>query len=200
MAWDAFASTDGRHDRRRTGDEGFTLVEVLVSILLISVMAVGVAQMFALAIRTNQAARHQTSTTILAAQKMEQLRSLTWGYDDDGLGLPVSDTTTDLSADPFTGMGDGLNPSPASALDSNTPDYLDARGNWVGNGGAVPPAAVYIRRWSVEPLPTNPNNTLVLQVLVTTVIRDLQVAGLSGPRRRHADDALIATVKTRKAK
>jgi len=171
--------------------------------MLISVMALGVAQMFVLAIRTNQAARHQTSTTVLAAQKMEQLRSLTWGYDDDGLGLPVSDTTSNLSAEPFTSTGGGLNPSPAGALNSNTPgyvDYLDGRGNWVGTGTTPPPAAVYIRRWSIEPLPTNPNNTLVLQVLVTTLIREIQVAGANPTRGRHADDALIATVKTRKAK
>src|SRR5207248_11217726 len=33
---------------------------------------------------------------------------------------------------------------------------------------ATPPGnAVYIRRWMIEPLPTNPNNTIVIQVLVT---------------------------------
>jgi prepilin-type N-terminal cleavage/methylation domain-containing protein len=196
MGLDGYGSTDTRRD------DGFTLVEVMVAIVLVAVMALGVAQMFVLAVRTNQAARHQTSTTILAAEKMEQLRSLTWGYDDDGLGFPVSDTTTDLSGDPFTTGGSGLNPSPAGTLDSNTPgfvDYLDARGNWVGGGATPPPAAVYIRRWSIDPLPTNPNSTLVLQVLVTTRIREVQVGG-AGTRTRHADDALIATVKTRKAK
>jgi len=59
---------------------------------------------------------------------------------------------------------------------------------------------VYIRRWSIEPLPTNPNNTLVLQVLVTTVKRESEMAGAQGPRRRMADDALIVSVKTRKAR
>lgn len=198
MGWDGFASTDRA---RRTRDEGFTLVEVLVAIILVAVMSLGVAQMFVLAVRTNLAARHQTSTTILAAQKMEQLRSLTWGFDDDGLGLPVSDRSTDLSTNPPSLGGGGLDPSPANSLSWNAPgyvDYLDGRGNWVGNGGNPPPGAVYIRRWNIQPLPTNPGNTLVLQVLVTTVLREHEVAAFD--RKRYADDSLIATVKTRKAK
>jgi hypothetical protein len=36
-----------------------------------------------------------------------------------------------------------------------------------------------------------------LQVLVTTVNRDRQMPA-SGPRRRAADEALVATLKTRK--
>ena len=64
----------------------------------------------------------------------------------------------------------GLPPSPGGTLATNTDgyvDYLDINGCVLG-GGATPPAGtVFIRRWSVEPLPTNPNNTLILQVLVT---------------------------------
>jgi prepilin-type N-terminal cleavage/methylation domain-containing protein len=196
MALDASASTDTR-------DAGFTLVEVLVALVLVAIISLGVAQMFVISVRANSAARNQTTTTILAAQKMEQLRALTWGFDDDGLGFPVSDTTTDLSVQPFTSTGSGLNPSAATALDANTAgfvDYLDARGNWVGTGTVPPATAVFIRRWSIRPLPTNPNNTLILQVLVTSVIRESQVGGAAGARTRFADDALIATVKTRKAK
>ncbi|HSF99876.1 MAG TPA: hypothetical protein VLA20_02055, partial [Vicinamibacterales bacterium] len=150
-----------------------------------------------------QAARNQTSTTVLASQKLEQLRSLTWGFDEAGTGLPVSDTTTNLGQDPPTGNGSGLNPSPPGTLNQNIAgyvDYLDARGRWVGTGAAPPATATYIRRWSIEPLPTNPNNTLILQVLVTTVKRQSEMAGVPGPRRRMADDALVVSVKTRKAR
>ncbi|HET9371636.1 MAG TPA: prepilin-type N-terminal cleavage/methylation domain-containing protein [Vicinamibacterales bacterium] len=185
-----------------TSDGGFTLVEVLVAMLIMAIASLGVAALFAVSIRANQAARFQTSTTTLATQKMEQLRGLTWGFDADGLGLPVSDTTTNLSVYPPDASGGGLNPSPNDALNVNSAgfvDYLDARGTWVGNGATPPASAVYIRRWSIQPLPTNPNNTLILQVLVTTVRREAQVTGET-PRKRHADDALIATVKTRKGK
>ena len=194
-------SGDCRPPVRR--DDGFTVLEVLIAMLLLAIMALGVAQLFGVAIQATSSARHQTTTTTLAAQKMEQLRALTWGFDTSGTGLPVSDTTTDLSVEPAGSTGNGLNPSPPGSLNANTVgyvDYLDARGQNVGSGGAPPPAALFIRRWSITPLPTNPNNTLILQVLVTTVKREAQVGGGPGPRRRYADDALIVTVKTRKAK
>lgn len=184
-----------------TRDAGFTIVEVLIAMVLLSIVALGVAQMFGLAIQATQAARFQTSTTVLASQKLEQLRSLTWGFDSSGSGLPVSDTSTNLAVEPPTSSGGGLDPSPTNTLEVNTPgyvDFLDARGQWVGTGTAAPPTALYIRRWNISPLPINPNNTLILQVLVTTVHRDRQA--VAGPRQRLADEALVATIKTRKAR
>jgi prepilin-type N-terminal cleavage/methylation domain-containing protein len=198
MRWGAFDSTDR--------ERGFTLIEVLAALVVLSIMALGVAALFGVAIRAVHAARSQTSTAALATEKMEQIRSLTWGFDLVETSLPVSDTTTNLSQTPATNTGTGLNPSPAGTLNANTPgfvDYLDGRGQWVGTGAAPPPTAIYIRRWSIEPLPTNPNNTLVLQVLVTTVVREnaVNAAGAGGQqRRRYPDDALIATVKTRKGR
>jgi hypothetical protein len=171
--------------------------------LIIMVMALGTAQLFAVSIRATHAARTQTATTALAAQKLEQLRSLTWGFDIEGTGLPVTDTTTNLSVDPPSNTGAGLNPSPPGTLNQNVAgyvDYLDGRGQWVGTGTQPPATALFIRRWSIEPLPTNPNNTLVLQVLVTSVRREQEMAAAPGPRQRQADDAFVVSVKTRKAR
>ena len=77
-------------------------------------------------------------------------------------------------------------------------DYLDAQGDVLGDGGTVvPDNTAYIRRWFVEPLPTNPNNTLILQVLVTRrADRGLSDAGSV---RRLPEEARLITVKTRKA-
>jgi prepilin-type N-terminal cleavage/methylation domain-containing protein len=187
-------------ESKSTRDAGFTIVEVLIAMMLLTMTALGVAQMFGLAIRATQAGRYQTSTAILASQKLEQLRALTWGFDSQGAGLPVSDTTTNLAVEPAANGGGGLNPSPSNSLSQNVPgyvDFLDARGQWVGTGTVPPVTALFIRRWNVSPLPVNPNNTLILQVLVTTVHRERQAP--VGPRRRMADEALVATVKTRKA-
>lgn len=155
------------------------------------------AQIFAMATQSNIAARDTTFATVLAEQKLEQLRSLTWGF--DSVGLPISDMTTDTTVEPpDPNGGSGLSPSPADALKADTAgyvDYLDRWGTVVGGNNNNTP--MYFRRWSVEPLPTNPNNTLILQVVVGR-IRDRGAAAQSGTMRAR-DEARVLTVKTRKA-
>lgn len=180
-------------------DGGFTLVEVMIATTLLAVSLTALAELFAVSVKNNLTARNGTFTQVLAAQKMEQLRGLTWGFDP--LGLPVSDVATDTTVSPEAATGGkGLAPSPSNTLQSNTTgyvDYLDAYGNALGGGTVVPDNTAYIRRWLIEPLPTNPNNTLVLQVLVTRR-RDRGTAD-AGSVARAPDEARLITVKTRKA-
>jgi prepilin-type N-terminal cleavage/methylation domain-containing protein len=188
--------------RSNSSNRGFSLVEVLVAMGLLTVVSLGVAQLFALSTRANVIAKGATSTTAMAEQKLEQLRGLTWGFDLAGQGLPVSDTTTNLTVTPPTHDGSGLNPSPSDSLEQNTAgfvDFIDGAGNWVGTGTTPPATAVYIRRWSIQPLPTNPNNTLIIQVLVTPVTNEQARVQSAFRRTRMAGDSLLVTVRTRKA-
>jgi prepilin-type N-terminal cleavage/methylation domain-containing protein len=186
---------------RSNSSRGFSLTEVIIAMGILTTVSLGVAQVFALTARANHVARGQTSTISMAEQKLEQIRSLTWGYDTAGQGLPITDTTTDLAAEPTSTGGAGLNPSPVASLTANTAgyvDYLDANGAYVGTGTTVPTGTVYVRRWSIQPLPTNPNNTLILQVFVTPLSNEV----LRNPTtafHRMAGDALLVSVKTRKA-
>ena len=188
--------------KSNSSSRGFSLVEVLISMGLLTAVSLGVAQLFALSTRANVIAKGQTSTTAMAQQKLEQLRGLTWGFDLEGLGLPLSDTTTNVSVDPPAHNGSGLNPSPIDSLEQNNAgfvDFLDGNGVWVGTGSTPPGTAVYIRRWSIQPLPTNPNNTLVIQVLVTPVASEAARVESAFTRTRMSGDALLVTVRTRKA-
>jgi prepilin-type N-terminal cleavage/methylation domain-containing protein len=182
---------------------GFSLVEVVIALGILTGVSLGVAQLFAASTNANRVARNRTSTTAMAEQKMEQLRSLDWGFDLQGQGLPVTDTTTNLAVYPHQANGAGLNPSPSDTLLRNTAgyvDYLDANGAWVGTGDQPTAGAAYIRRWAVVPLPTNPNNTLILQVLVTSAADEARLDLTDLPRRpRQPGDALLVSVKTRKA-
>lgn len=189
-----------RYSFNRKAQCGFSLLEVMIATSIMTVGVLGLAQLFALSTTSNSSARGTTYASVLAGQKLEELRGLTWGFDTEG--IPMSDTATNTAVSPETGTGGtGLSPSPSTALQENTAgyvDYVDQFGNKVGTGGTTPPAgAVYTRRWSIEPLPTNPNNTLVIQVLVTR-LRNRGTAD-QGDVRRLPDEARVITVKTRKA-
>jgi prepilin-type N-terminal cleavage/methylation domain-containing protein len=177
--------------RRISSQEGFSLVEVLVAVVILVTGLIAVAELFIISTNANRAARRVTSTAVLAQQKIEQLRGLTWGFDD--FGLPISDYSTDVTVTPPTSSGGvGLQPSPADTLAKATTgyvDYLDAFGAWVGTGASPPAGALYERRWSIDPLPLNPNNTLVFQVVVDRI----------APTSPVTDRARQVTLKTRKS-
>jgi len=180
---------------------GFTLVEVLIAVAILITIAVGVAQLIAMATRAVGAAREQTSTVMLAAAKMDQLRSLAWTYEPVAAGVPGvprSDRVSDVSHPAHAQNGAGLSASPPGVLNANTPpyvDYLDAAGRWVGHDREPPEAAVFIRRWAIQPLPADPERTLVLQVLVTTVRDDR--ARTRAWTARTGVEALLLSVRTR---
>lgn len=182
-------------------EAGFSLIETMVATLLLATALVSTAQLMVVATRANVASQRSTYSATLAQEKMEQLRGLAWGFDD--LGLPVNDFTSNISVDPPAPNGGvGLSPSPGDSLATNTVgyvDYLDRDGNSLGGGGAAPANTVYVRRWSVEPLPTNPNNTLILQVMVFN-LRDRADNGNGPVLDRVQDEARLISVKTRKSR
>jgi type II secretory pathway pseudopilin PulG len=167
-------------------ERGFSLLEALIASGLMAGALAALGQMFAISVANNRSARAASYATVLAQQKMEQLRALTWGF--DVLDLPITDTTSNTAAPVETPTGGtGLGPSPAGTLTSNTGgwvDYVDQSGNALGGGTALPPGAVYIRRWAVHPLPSNPADTIVIHVFVTT--------------RVGRGEARLISVKTRK--
>jgi prepilin-type N-terminal cleavage/methylation domain-containing protein len=183
--------SNGEIPRRAASQDGFSLVEVLVASVILVTGLIAVADLFVVSTNTNRTARRVTATAVLAQQKIEQLRGLTWGFDD--FGLPTSDFTSDIAVTPPSSSGGvGLQASPGDTLGTATPgyvDYLDAYGAWVGTGANPPSRAVYVRRWSIEPLPTNPNNTLVFQVVV----------GRIAPAGTPGDVARQVSLKTRKS-
>jgi hypothetical protein len=184
---------------RHAGETGSTLIEVICAVAIMATGVLTMAQMFIISTKSNMSSRNDTFAAVLAEQKIEQLRSLTWGFDTQG--VPISDFTTDVSVSPESPVGGtGLQPSPSTALQQNTSGYVDhvgADGAIIGNGVLPAAATVYTRRWSIEPLPTNPNNTLIIQVLVTPN----RVRGQAdlGNVARLPGEARVITVKTRKA-
>ena len=190
----------GETGNSRRRQDGFSLLEVVIATGIMASALVTLGQLFGLSVSTNRAAQALTYTTVLAQQKMEQLRGLEWGL--DSLGLPVTDGETDTTAAVETPTGGtGLSPSPPDTLTRNVPgwvDYVDRFGNMLG-GGANPPAkTVYVRRWSLEPLAHNVDDAIVIQVLVTPVLNRGR-ADAAGSTVRLPGESRLMSVRTRKA-
>jgi hypothetical protein len=174
-----------RHSNSRRHEHGMSLVEVIFATGLLAGTLVTLAQMLALSVSNNRAANTLTYTSILAEEKMEQLRGLTWGY--DSVGQPVSDA--------------GLLQSPPETMTSNASgwvDYVDQFGDVLGGGATPLPKTVYIRRWAVEPLQGVGENTIVLHVLVTTRT-NRGSADRPGSTETLPGESRLVNVKTRKA-
>ncbi len=176
----------------RQGESGFSLIETVVALGLLAGAVISLAQLFALATESNFGARTMTYASVLAEQKLEELRALTFALDPSG--VPLTDTDTDTAASLETaGGGTGLTPSPSNALSANTPgyvDHLDGFGGKLGGGSQPPNGTSYTRRWSIRPLPADPANAIVIQVLVARSGR-VAASGLPGGVR-------LATVRARK--
>ena len=177
---------------------GFSLLEVLVATTLVTVGVTVLAQLFVIAARTNDSAKATTVATVLAQQKMEQLRGLAWGF--DAFGAPISDTTTDITSAPEAALGGtGLSAAPKGTLHRNTEgycDFVDRDANSLGGGTAPPASTAYVRRWSVHPLTGDPDHSLVFQVSVT---RWRAGAAPDPGATRPQDGAYLVSAKTRKA-
>jgi hypothetical protein len=95
-----------------------------------------------------------------------------------------------------------LSESPAGTLDANTPpyvDFLDRHGRWAGTGTSPPGNALYVRRWAVHRLASDPDRVVVLQVLVATVKRERARRG-AAPHAWNGEDVLLATMMTRRVR
>jgi hypothetical protein len=170
--------------RLRLAERGSTLVEALVATLVFTTGLLAMAELVGIAMSSNVRARRTTLAGILATQKLEELRSLTWEFDLNGASA-----------------GDPSLQSAPWALQRNTPgfvDHVDQRGVVVGRDVEPPSGAAYTRRWSSEPLSANPEDALLIQVLVTQAgPRGVADRGAVG---RLPGDARLVTIKVRKAR
>ena len=98
---------------------GFTLAETLIAISITALALTSLAQLFVIATRANSDARRATFASILATEKIEQLRSL----------------------------GPDLGPVGSVSLDANIAgacDFLDEYGRSLGTGTTPLPGTVYM--------------------------------------------------------
>jgi len=176
-------------------DRGFSLIEVLVATALTTIGTMALAQLCAMSMRMNYDARATTVATMLASQKMEQLRALAWT--SDTVGAPISDLATDTTVEPPSSSGGtGLSASPPGTLGTNTTgycDFVDENGRTLGGGTAPPSTTAFVRRWSIVPGPPAAIDTLAIQIAVIPIGSQRRGSTIRGP-----DEVRLLGIRTRK--
>ena len=138
-------------------DHGFSLVEVLVAVGLMTTAVAMLARLFVLSVETNLTSRHRTYAAVLAQQKLEELRAEAFE-----------------SSSYYPAVG-GV-------------EYLDRSGQVVDVATDSSGRGVYMRRWTIDPLPADPINAVVIEV----------EAARKNPELQLLDRSRLVTVKARR--
>lgn len=135
---------------------GFSLIEVMVASAILGCAVLSIAQLVATATSATADARRVSEATLLAWQKIDELRSLAFAFDD--AGQPVTDPE--------------LSPSPAGTLSHDTDGYVERLDDR------------YRRRWSIASAAGNPH-LLILRVRVVAAGPDNELASAATLRARR---------------
>jgi len=163
-------SSEQTREMQETGDEGTSLVEVVVALALLATLAAGLMSMTAVALTQTENQGHLAARTAEYAQdKMEQLLVLSFG-----------DETTDTRVFPALPAG-GSGLANGGSADPNAPvagyvDYLDASGNLLSSGASVPADWFYQRVWQVTPISATLKEVRVTATVARAVGRSYRPA------------------------
>jgi type IV pilus modification protein PilV len=122
--WKSLCSTNRKQwikFRKRDSQEGFSLVEVLVAILLLTVGLLALAKMQTQAVASNSFGNQLTQATFLAQDKLEELRLLNECFLEVSAKPQISWTTADQDV-----------------VDNYNSQLSDAVDNWVETDGPDP--------------------------------------------------------------
>jgi|HubBroStandDraft_5_1064220.scaffolds.fasta_scaffold306798_2 prepilin-type N-terminal cleavage/methylation domain-containing protein len=154
---------------------GFTLIETMVSILILTIGLVGTAALMSNSVNMGAHARYVSTAALLASEKMEDLDR----FPDNDPNLTPGGS---LGAD-ITGYSDSVQ---ISSANGNINEVTTANGVTtlytqkpdgtvvVTSGGALPAATpdmlTYDRRWLIAPNPTVGPNVITGAVQITVLV------------------------------
>ena len=152
-------------------NRGFSLIEVLVAMLLLSIGLLGVAGMQALSVQMNVSAGQSSQATFLGYDIVDRMRAnrmaaLKGDYDRDlSCTVPTGTTVADIDLKEvlqrMCGMDDGTTKVPGVLAQEAGKTGLKVA---VNNGVATVDVAWYDARWEKDPTKNSPIRTVTLQV------------------------------------
>lgn len=148
----------GRSPLKPSNDQGFTLIEVLIATVILTVALVSMAELMAITLRMQQLGRNQTAAARMAQEKIDELM------------------TQNFATNPSVAIG--------GSLDANIANYFDVPvdpdGNplqfirrWTVAAGPADPgvAANSVRLLTVRIIPTATDTRTTATTTITTLIR-----------------------------
>lgn len=143
-----------KNDRRTgsRGQQGFSLIEVMISIVILTVGLLSLAQMMVVATSANAVAGRRTASAGLAKQQLELLKAAPFYTDPANLSIGV--------ISPVLNSGGSLTANAANGAGVNCFQYYDADGQPVAAGQP----ALYLVRWQITRV-IDPEGALPLAML-----------------------------------
>jgi prepilin-type N-terminal cleavage/methylation domain-containing protein len=164
-----------RKPLKRSRQQGFTLIETMVSILILTVGLVGTAALMSNSVNMGAHARYVSTAALLASEKMEDLDRFP---DNDPNLAPGGSLTADItkysdSVQISTANGNINEVTTANGVTTLYTQKPD--GTVVVTSGASLPAATpdmltYDRRWLIVANPTVGANTITGAVQITVLV------------------------------
>lgn len=90
----------GTHRKSSGGERGFTLIETVVSLVIMMIVGLGAASLFVYAVRNNSGAADRAVAIAIAQQRMERLRNV--DFDDASLNAGTTNTAVTSAGRGYT--------------------------------------------------------------------------------------------------
>ena len=110
-------SADWTSGRMRRHQQGFTLLEMLIAVVVLSIGLLGLAGLQATSLRLNQEALMRSQEAHLAYDMIDRMRSNMPGVNAGNYDLPTLPTATDTDCTSYTGTATGCTVAAMSAQD-----------------------------------------------------------------------------------
>jgi Tfp pilus assembly protein PilV len=105
MNWLKNACAAGAQEKGGEGERGFTLIETTIALLIMMIVMLGAASLFAFSVYNNTSGSDRTQTLAVAQQTMETLRSARYSNTATDSALNAGTVTQNVTRGGYNGSG-----------------------------------------------------------------------------------------------